>query len=126
MRLSPTLAGLGTYPFVRLTEAKRRLAADGVEVIDLGVGEPREDDVGVLDQRAAGLGEPDAPRRPLDERRPRLALERRDLLRDRGLRVPEPRRGRAERALARDRLEREQVPNRQRRPSIRIHDRIEP
>ena len=42
MRVSPVLAGLRTYPFVRLTEAKRRLAATGVDVIDFGVGEPRE------------------------------------------------------------------------------------
>lgn len=42
MRLSPTLTGMRTYPFVRLTEAKRRLAAEGVEVIDFGIGEPRE------------------------------------------------------------------------------------
>jgi acetylornithine aminotransferase len=41
--LSPTLTGLRTYPFVRLTEAKRRLQAEGVEVIDFGVGEPREE-----------------------------------------------------------------------------------
>jgi succinyldiaminopimelate transaminase len=41
--LSPTLTGLRTYPFVRLTEAKRRLQAAGVEVIDFGVGEPREE-----------------------------------------------------------------------------------
>jgi acetylornithine aminotransferase len=32
-----------TYPFVRLTEARRRLAATGVEVLDFGVGEPREE-----------------------------------------------------------------------------------
>jgi aspartate/methionine/tyrosine aminotransferase len=43
VRLSPTLAGMATYPFVRLTEARRRLAARGVEVIDFGVGEPREE-----------------------------------------------------------------------------------
>lgn len=43
MPLSPTLTSLRTYPFVRLTEAKRRLHADGVEVIDFGVGEPREE-----------------------------------------------------------------------------------
>ncbi|MDQ3741351.1 MAG: aminotransferase class I/II-fold pyridoxal phosphate-dependent enzyme, partial [Actinomycetota bacterium] len=43
MRLSPTLAGLGTYPFVRLTEAKRRKAAEGVSLIDFGMGEPREE-----------------------------------------------------------------------------------
>ena len=43
VRLSPVLAGLRTYPFVRLTEAKERLRAAGVEVLDFGVGEPREE-----------------------------------------------------------------------------------
>ncbi|MDQ3739302.1 MAG: aminotransferase class I/II-fold pyridoxal phosphate-dependent enzyme [Actinomycetota bacterium] len=43
MRLSATLAGMQTYPFVRLTEAKRRLAAEGVDVVDFGMGEPREE-----------------------------------------------------------------------------------
>jgi succinyldiaminopimelate transaminase len=42
MRLSPVLAELGTYPFVRLGEAKRRLAAEGVSFIDFGIGDPRE------------------------------------------------------------------------------------
>jgi succinyldiaminopimelate transaminase len=43
LRLSPVLTGLRTYPFVRLTEARRRLIAAGVDVIDLGQGEPREE-----------------------------------------------------------------------------------
>ena len=43
VRLSPVLTEMTTYPFVRLTEAKRRLAADGVEVVDFGMGEPREE-----------------------------------------------------------------------------------
>jgi acetylornithine aminotransferase len=43
MRLSPVLTGLRTYPFVRLTEAKRRLAAHGVPIVDFGAGEPREE-----------------------------------------------------------------------------------
>lgn len=43
MRVSPVLAGLGAYPFTRLTEAKRRLEAAGVPIIDFGVGEPREE-----------------------------------------------------------------------------------
>ena len=34
---------MGTYPFVRLEEAKRRLAAEGVELIDFGKGDPREE-----------------------------------------------------------------------------------
>jgi acetylornithine aminotransferase len=33
---------MATYPFVRLTDAKRRLTDAGVDVLDFGVGEPRE------------------------------------------------------------------------------------
>jgi succinyldiaminopimelate transaminase len=40
--ISPVLASVGTYPFVRLEEAKRRVAAAGTELIDFGVGDPRE------------------------------------------------------------------------------------
>jgi aspartate/methionine/tyrosine aminotransferase len=43
LRLSPVLSGLGTYPFVRLEEARARLRAAGVEIIDFGMGEPREE-----------------------------------------------------------------------------------
>jgi aspartate/methionine/tyrosine aminotransferase len=43
MRISPVLAGMRAYPFVRLADARRRLSAAGVEVIDFGVGEPREE-----------------------------------------------------------------------------------
>jgi succinyldiaminopimelate transaminase len=43
MRISPVLAGLRAYPFVRLAEARRRLTETGVEVIDFGMGEPREE-----------------------------------------------------------------------------------
>ena len=43
MRLSPVLAGLGTYPFVRLDEAKAAAVARGGQVIDFGAGEPREE-----------------------------------------------------------------------------------
>ena len=42
MHFSPALAATGTYPFVRLEQAKRRLAAEGVELIDFGKGDPRE------------------------------------------------------------------------------------
>lgn len=42
MHLSPALAATGTYPFVKLEQAKRRLAAAGVELIDFGKGDPRE------------------------------------------------------------------------------------
>ena len=40
--MSPVLRATGTYPFVRLEEAKRRLAADGIELIDFGKGDPME------------------------------------------------------------------------------------
>ena len=39
---SPLLARVGTYPFVRLEEAKRRVQASGVQVVDMGIGDPRE------------------------------------------------------------------------------------
>ncbi len=42
MKIAPALTGLETYPFVRLTEAKRRLLAAGADLIDFGIGEPRE------------------------------------------------------------------------------------
>jgi succinyldiaminopimelate transaminase len=43
VRLNPVLDDLGTYPFVRLTQAKREAAARGVDLIDFGLGEPREE-----------------------------------------------------------------------------------
>jgi succinyldiaminopimelate transaminase len=43
VRLNPVLAGMASYPFVRLGEAKRAVAARGLQVIDFGVGEPREE-----------------------------------------------------------------------------------
>ncbi len=43
MEFSPVLAATGTYPFVRLEQAKRRLAEQGVELIDFGKGDPREE-----------------------------------------------------------------------------------
>jgi N-succinyldiaminopimelate aminotransferase len=43
MRLNPVLAGMASYPFVRLAEAKQAVAARGVPIIDFGVGEPREE-----------------------------------------------------------------------------------
>jgi succinyldiaminopimelate transaminase len=42
MHLSPALAATGTYPFVKLEQAKRRLAAAGVDLLDFGKGDPRE------------------------------------------------------------------------------------
>jgi succinyldiaminopimelate transaminase len=42
VRLNPVLATLESYPFARLVEAKRAAAARGIDVIDFGIGEPRE------------------------------------------------------------------------------------
>src|SRR3954454_5199964 len=42
MHLSPALRETGTYPFVKLDEAKRRLHDEGVALIDFGKGDPRE------------------------------------------------------------------------------------
>jgi acetylornithine aminotransferase len=42
VRISPTLAEMATYPFVHLEEARRRLVADGREVLDFGKGDPQE------------------------------------------------------------------------------------
>jgi succinyldiaminopimelate transaminase len=58
VKLSPTLAGLRTYPFVRLTEAKQRLAAAGVDFVDFGMGEPREDTPAFIREALAAAIEP--------------------------------------------------------------------
>jgi acetylornithine aminotransferase len=42
VQFSPVLAATGTYPFVRLEQAKSRLTEQGVELIDFGKGDPRE------------------------------------------------------------------------------------
>jgi aspartate/methionine/tyrosine aminotransferase len=43
VRLNPALEAMGTYPFVRLAEAKQRAVDAGIELIDFGIGEPREE-----------------------------------------------------------------------------------
>jgi succinyldiaminopimelate transaminase len=43
MRVAPAICELQAYPFVRLAEAKRRLLAAGADLIDFGIGEPREE-----------------------------------------------------------------------------------
>jgi succinyldiaminopimelate transaminase len=40
--INPTLAAMATYPFVGLEQTRRRLLAEGVEVIDFGKGDPNE------------------------------------------------------------------------------------
>jgi succinyldiaminopimelate transaminase len=40
--ISPVLRGQATYPFVRLNQAAAARRADGLDVIDFGMGDPRE------------------------------------------------------------------------------------
>ncbi len=42
MPVSPILTGQATYPFVRLNQAAAARRAEGLEVIDFGMGDPRE------------------------------------------------------------------------------------
>jgi succinyldiaminopimelate transaminase len=58
VRLSPVLSGLRAYPFVRLNEARQRLAAAGVPVIDFGIGEPREETPAFIREALARAIEP--------------------------------------------------------------------
>ena len=58
MKLSPVLTGLRAYPFVRLTEAKRRLVAAGVPIVDFGIGEPREETPAFIREALAAAVEP--------------------------------------------------------------------
>jgi succinyldiaminopimelate transaminase len=61
VRLNPVLAGLAKYPFVRLDEAKARLRAAGVELIDFGIGEPREETPAFIREAFAAAITPLAP-----------------------------------------------------------------
>ena len=74
---------------------------DGLE-LGLGIRETREDHVGVTDERATRLGEPDAARGAVHEPRPGLALEGGDLLADGRLGVGERLGGGGEGAARRD------------------------
>jgi succinyldiaminopimelate transaminase len=40
--ITPLLDRIGTYPFVRLDEARAQVEARGIDVIDFGMGDPRE------------------------------------------------------------------------------------
>ena len=42
MPISPILRGQATYPFVRLNQAAAARRAKGLDVIDFGMGDPRE------------------------------------------------------------------------------------
>ena len=69
--VSPILASLAAYPFVLLEEAKREAAAQGVELIDFGVGDPQEPTPQLVrDALAEALG--DSSRYPLAQGLPEL------------------------------------------------------
>jgi acetylornithine aminotransferase len=56
--LSPVLRATATYPFVRLNEAAAERRARGLEVIDLGMGDPREPtDAAILQALGDGVRE---------------------------------------------------------------------
>jgi len=56
--LSPVLRATATYPFVRLNDAVAERRARGLEVIDLGMGDPREPtDSAILDALRNGVRE---------------------------------------------------------------------
>jgi succinyldiaminopimelate transaminase len=42
VNVSPVLRATGAYPFLKLEQARRRLAAEGVELVDFGKGDPME------------------------------------------------------------------------------------
>ncbi len=71
MRLNPVLEDLKVYPFVRLTTARRELEARGVDVIDFGIGEPREVTPEFIRRAVADAITPEAPY-PLAEGLPEL------------------------------------------------------
>ena len=54
MRISPKLTQLGSYPFVQLDQAKDRMRARGVPLIDFGVGDPREETPAFIRRALAG------------------------------------------------------------------------
>jgi succinyldiaminopimelate transaminase len=69
--ISPLLSSLAAYPFVRLEEAKRAAAARGIEIIDFGVGDPREPTPALVrDALVAALG--NSSRYPLAQGLPEL------------------------------------------------------
>jgi succinyldiaminopimelate transaminase len=71
VKLSPVLTGLRAYPFVRLNEARQRLAAAGVPVIDFGIGEPREETPAFIREALATSIDPQS-RYPVAEGLPEL------------------------------------------------------
>ena len=61
MRLSGVLEDLPPYPFARLRATVDALRARGVEILDFGMGEPREQTPAFVREALAGAVEPMAP-----------------------------------------------------------------
>jgi len=61
VRLNPLIEELGTYPFARLDAVKSAASARGADLIDFGVGEPREETPQFLRQALIDGIEPLAP-----------------------------------------------------------------
>lgn len=59
--LNPVLEGLKVYPFTRLTDAARVARERGVDVIDFGIGEPREDTPPFIRRALAAAITPQSP-----------------------------------------------------------------
>src|SRR3954465_5082551 len=57
---------MATYPFVRLAEARARVAARGVEIRVLGMGEPREETPAFIREALAAAIEPMSAYPPSD------------------------------------------------------------
>ena len=93
------------------------------EAVRLGRPDTRPDLSRVTEQQLAGVGQGNRATagRSLDQPGADDALERGDLLADRGLRVAELVRGAPERPLVGDRLERGEVAELEARPAVRSH-----
>lgn len=61
MRLNPVLENLPAYPFARLRVTVDALRDRGIEILDFGMGEPREDTPQFIRDAVAGAIEPIAP-----------------------------------------------------------------
>ena len=106
---------------------RRRPASPASSARHVGLGreESRLDRLCVAEQDLTGLGQRDRARaaRALDQPQPDDPLERRDLLRDRRLRVAELLGGSPERPLVGNRLESDEMAKIESEPAISFHDR---
>ena len=116
----------GTSAASALGNAPIRSRAGRGQLAELGLGEREalRDRVGVREQDLAGAREPEPARLAVEQPRADLALERRDLLRDRRLGERERARRLRERALVGDRAEGEHAPRIHRQQLIGLRKTI--